>query len=64
MLRERMLAAVTIAFLLVATMTLSDELFSGKTLHRERRVLVFHPGAVLQVGFSVNLHGFQSVDTE
>jgi hypothetical protein len=64
MVRETMLAAVTFTFLLVATMTLSDELISGKTLHRERRVLVFDAGAVLQVGSRIRLDGFQSVDTQ
>lgn len=44
-----MIAVVTIAFSLLATVTLSDKLIGGKTLHRERRALVFDAGAVLQL---------------
>jgi hypothetical protein len=62
--REEMLAVVVVILLLVATVTLSDELISGKTLHRERRVLVFEAGAVLQVGSNLRLDWFQSVDAE
>jgi hypothetical protein len=47
---KTMLSIVTITFLLLANMTLSEELVSGKILRRERRLLVFASGTVLQVG--------------
>ena len=49
MLRVILLTTVTTLFQIVTSMTLTNDVVSGKLLHRQRRLMVFPTGTVLQV---------------
>jgi hypothetical protein len=44
-----LLTAVTTLFQIVTSMTLTNNIVSGKLLHRQRRLMVFPSGTVMQV---------------
>ena len=49
MLRVILLTTVTILFQVVTSMTITNDVVSGKLLHRHRRLMVYPTGTVLQV---------------
>lgn len=49
MLGVTLLTTITTLFQIVTSMTLTNDVVSGKILHRQRRVLVFPTGTVMQV---------------
>ncbi|XP_021933979.1 uncharacterized protein LOC110836743 [Zootermopsis nevadensis] len=53
-LQETLFAITTAVLFLVTTMTLSHDTNKGKSLHRERRVLVFTSGAVMQMTIGIS----------
>jgi hypothetical protein len=53
MLRVILLTTFTTLLQIVTSMTLTNDVVSGKLLHRQRRLLVFPTGTVLQVGVHI-----------